>query len=37
MATPDYEITETRSGSKGRYAARAPGKPEAELTFSVMD
>ncbi|WBQ10036.1 GNAT family N-acetyltransferase [Hyphomonadaceae bacterium ML37] len=37
MTTPDYEITETRSGSKGRYAARADGKPEAELTFSIMD
>ncbi|MGY6628235.1 MAG: GNAT family N-acetyltransferase [Oceanicaulis sp.] len=32
-----FEITEERSGSKGRYVAAAPGKPEAELTFSIMN
>lgn len=37
MSTPDYKIIETRSGSKGRYAAQADGKPEAELTFSIMN
>jgi len=30
-----FEITEERAGSKGRYVARAPGMPEAEMTFSI--
>ena len=33
----DFTIDEARSGAKGRYVARAPGKPEAELTYSVMN
>lgn len=28
-------ITEERGESKGRYVARAPGKPDAELTYSI--
>lgn len=32
-----FEITEERAGSKGRYTASAPGKPAAELTFSIMN
>lgn len=31
----DFTITEERSDSKGRYVARAPGKPDAEMTFSI--
>ncbi|MFW5661731.1 MAG: GNAT family N-acetyltransferase [Oceanicaulis sp.] len=34
---PEFEITEERTGSKGRYVAAAPGKPEAELTYSVAN
>lgn len=30
-----FEITEERIGSKGRYVARAPGLPDAEMTFSI--
>ncbi|KAA5802307.1 N-acetyltransferase [Alkalicaulis satelles] len=37
MTEPAFEIVEERSGSKGRYAARAQGKPDAELTFSIMN
>ena len=33
----DFTIKDFRSGAKGRYAASAPGKPEAELTYSVMN
>lgn len=33
----DFTIDEKRSGSKGRYVARAPGKLEAEMTYSVMN
>ncbi|MGJ3231408.1 MAG: GNAT family N-acetyltransferase [Oceanicaulis sp.] len=31
----EFEITEERGASKGRYVATAPGKPEAELTYSI--
>lgn len=31
----EFEITEERGTSKGRYVATAPGKPEAELTYSI--
>ncbi len=37
MTEAVFEIIEERSGSKGRYAARAPGKPDADLTFSIMN
>ena len=30
------EITEERGKTKGRYVARAPGKPDAELTLSLI-
>ncbi len=33
----EFTIKEERTGSKGRYVARAPGKPEAEMTYSVMN
>ena len=33
----NFTIEEERSGSKGRYVARMPGKPEAEMTYSVMN
>ena len=33
----DFEITEERGTSKGRYVATAPGKPEAELTYSIAN
>ena len=33
----ELTIHEEREGSKGRYVARAPGKPDAELTYSVMN
>lgn len=33
----EFTIDEERSGSKGRYVARVPGKPEAEMTYSVMN
>ncbi|MCC5981357.1 MAG: N-acetyltransferase [Oceanicaulis sp.] len=32
---PEFTITEEVSGSKGRYVARAPGMPDAEMTYSV--
>lgn len=32
-----FTITEERTDSKGRYVARAPGKPDAELTFSIAN
>jgi predicted GNAT family acetyltransferase len=32
-----FEITEERGETKGRYVARAPGKPDAEMTFSIMN
>jgi predicted GNAT family acetyltransferase len=31
----EFEITEERGETKGRYVAAAPGKPEAELTYSI--
>lgn len=31
------EIAEERGRTKGRYVARAPGKPEAELTYSIAN
>ncbi|XBQ16352.1 MAG: GNAT family N-acetyltransferase [Oceanicaulis sp.] len=31
----EFEITEERGDTKGRYVATAPGKPEAELTYSI--
>ncbi|HBU62242.1 MAG: GNAT family N-acetyltransferase [Oceanicaulis sp.] len=31
----EFTITEERSDSKGRYIASAPGKPDAEMTFSI--
>lgn len=31
------EITEERGTGKGRYVARAPGKPDAELTYSIVN
>ncbi|MFC4724736.1 GNAT family N-acetyltransferase [Glycocaulis abyssi] len=34
---PDYTITREVSGSKGRYVARAPGLPDAEMTFSILN
>ena len=37
MAEAEFEIAEEREGSKGRYVARAPGLPEAEMTYSVMN
>ncbi|MCC5997188.1 MAG: N-acetyltransferase [Oceanicaulis sp.] len=37
MSETPIEITEERTGSKGRYLARSPGKPDAELTYSVMN
>lgn len=33
----EFEITEERGTSKGRYVATAPGKPEAELTYSIAN
>ncbi|MEQ8406147.1 MAG: GNAT family N-acetyltransferase [Oceanicaulis sp.] len=30
-----FKITEERGDTKGRYVATAPGKPEAELTYSI--
>lgn len=33
----DFEITEERGDTKGRYVARAPGKPEAEMTYSIVN
>ncbi|MCP2680212.1 GNAT family N-acetyltransferase [Maricaulaceae bacterium NA33B04] len=33
----EFEITEERGDTKGRYVARAPGKPDAEMTFSIMN
>ncbi|MEO1039330.1 MAG: GNAT family N-acetyltransferase [Pseudomonadota bacterium] len=33
----EFEITEEREGSKGRYVARAPGLPDAEMTYSVAN
>ncbi len=33
----DFEITEERGTSKGRYVAAAPDKPEAELTYSIVN
>ncbi len=35
MSDAAFTITEERTGSKGRYVARAEGKPDAELTYSV--
>jgi predicted GNAT family acetyltransferase len=35
--TPEFTITEEVSGSKGRYVARAPGLPDAEMTFSILN
>jgi len=32
----DFTITEERGSTKGRYVARANGKPEAELTYSIV-
>lgn len=37
MAEAGFEIFEEREGAKGRYVARAPGLPEAEMTYSVMN
>ena len=37
MAEAGFEIVEEREGAKGRYVARAPGLPEAEMTYSVMN
>ncbi|WP_306015907.1 GNAT family N-acetyltransferase [Oceanicaulis sp. MMSF_3324] len=31
----EFTITEERTDSKGRYIASAPGKPDAELTYSI--
>lgn len=31
----DFSITEERGDTKGRYVARAPGKPDAEMTYSI--
>jgi hypothetical protein len=33
----DFEITEERGTSKGRYVAAAPDKPDAELTYSIVN
>lgn len=33
----EFTITEERTESKGRYVARAPGKPDAELTISIAN
>jgi predicted GNAT family acetyltransferase len=33
----DFEITEERGDTKGRYVAAAPDKPEAELTYSIVN
>ena len=33
----EFEISEERGESKGRYVATAPGKPEAELTYSIAN
>jgi hypothetical protein len=35
MSEPSFTIEEEKSGAKGRYVARAEGKPDAELTYSV--
>lgn len=35
--TPDYTITREVSGSKGRYVARAPSLPDAEMTYSILN
>ena len=32
---PDFSITEERGETKGRYVARAPDKPDAEMTYSI--
>lgn len=37
MSDISYQITEEVSGSKGRYVARADGKAEAEMTYSIMN
>lgn len=31
----EFTIEEERGETKGRYVARAPGKPDAEMTFSI--
>jgi predicted GNAT family acetyltransferase len=33
----EFTITEERTDTKGRYVARAPGKPDAEMTFSIAN
>lgn len=33
----EFTITEERGETKGRYVARAEGKPEAELTYSIAN
>ena len=33
----DFEITEERGETKGRYVARGLGKPEAEMTYSILN
>ena len=33
----EFEIIEERGETKGRYVARGSGKPEAEMTYSVMN
>jgi hypothetical protein len=33
----EFTITEERGDTKGRYVASAPGKPEAELTYSITN
>jgi len=37
MTEPAFTIEKEVSGSKGRYVARAEGKPDAELTFSIAN
>jgi len=32
----DLTITEERGDTKGRYLARSAGKPDAEMTYSIL-
>ncbi len=37
MSDTGIDIVEERGETKGRYVARAPGKPDAELTYSILN